>query len=415
MREELINMKSVGIIVEYNPFHNGHAYHVQQAKTISNADIVIAVMSGYFLQRGEPALVSKWARTNMALRAGVDIVIELPYAFATQKAEVFANGAISLLHALGVDSLCFGSEEGNITPFHELVNFYKKNEGVLDVAIKKEIKKGVSYPKAAASAFHVLKEEGLLDLSLPNNILGFHYVKAIKEKQAEIEAFTVARTKSGYHDPAPKDRSIASATSIRNELKSANHLKAIQSFVPNTTLAILEKEYASHGQFVSWEKLFPFLKYRLLTAPLDELQMIYEIEEGIESRLVSRVKDAQSFQKFIESVKTKRFTWTRLQRMCTHILTNAKKCEMAEALETKEADYIRLLGMSLNGQLYLNQMKKNISLPFISKYSKHHQDLLKLDVVAAHTYGLAFPPPVREQFIKAEYTMHPIIQSPFRL
>lgn len=410
-----MNMKSVGIVVEYNPFHNGHAYHVQQAKKISKADVVVAVMSGYFLQRGEPALVSKWTRTNMALKAGVDIVIELPYAFATQKAEVFASGAISLLHALDVDYLCFGSEEGNITSFHELVNFYVKNENALDEAIKKEIKKGVSYPKAAANAFHALKEEGLLDLSLPNNILGFHYVKALKEKRTSIKAFTVARTKSDYHDPSPKDSSIASATSIRNEIKHTNQLHAIQTYVPKTTYAILEKEYASRGQFISWEELFPFLKYRLLTASLEELQMIYEIEEGIESRLVSRVKEATSFQQFIESVKTKRFTWTRLQRMCTHILTNTKKAEMIDALEMKEASYIRLLGMSPNGQAYLNQMKKHISLPFISKYSKHHQNLLKLDDAAAQTYAMGFPTPIREHFIKAEYTTKPIIQSSFRL
>lgn len=402
-------MKSVGIIVEYNPFHNGHAYHVQQTKKISGADVVIAVMSGNFLQRGEPALVNKWARTQMALHAGVDIVIELPYAFATQKAEVFANGGISLLKAMQTNFLCFGSEEGKIASFHRLVNFYETNKSALDEAIKKEIKKGISYPKAAANAFHALKDDDLLDLSLPNNILGFHYVKAIKDQHAAIKAFTVRRTKSGYHDDMPKDASIASATSIRNQIKKTNAIHSIQSFVPKATLFVLKKEYERCGQFMSWEELFPFLKYKLLASSINELKTIYEVEEGIESRLISFVKEAATFQEFIEAVKTKRFTWTRLQRICTHILTNAKKTEMAHALQTKKANYIRLLGMSLKGQAYLNKIKKQISLPMISKYAKQHQPLLKLDDAAAQTYAMGFPAPVREKLIKAEYASHPII------
>lgn len=406
-------MKSVGIVVEYNPFHNGHAYHVQQAKKISKADIVIAVMSGNFLQRGEPALVNKWLRAEMALCAGVDIVIELPYTFATQKAEIFANGAVSLLHALDVDTLCFGSEDGNIASFHELVNFYIKNEHALNLAIKQEVKTGVSYPRAAANAFRSLKENHFLDLSLPNNILGFHYVKALKEKKTSIEVLTVARTKSGYHDPSPKDSSIASATSIRNAIKETKHLRSIEPYVPRSSFSILIDEYEKRQQFVSWEELFPYLKYKLLTSTLEELQSIYEIEEGIESRLVSKVKEAPTFQHFLESVKTKRFTWTRLQRMCTHIVTNAKKSDMIDAHETKEAKYVRLLGMTEDGQAYLNQKKKNISLPLITNFAKHHRELIKLDEMASLTYAMAYPPSIREQLIKKEYTQHPLIFHDF--
>lgn len=401
-------MKSVGIVVEYNPFHNGHAYHVNEAKKASGAEVVVAVMSGYFLQRGEPAFVSKWARTKMALAAGVDIVIELPYAFATQKAEIFANGAVSILHELNVDSLCFGSEEGKIASFLELLEFYRENEDELNQLIKQEIKKGVSYPKAASNAFQQVKEEHILDLSLPNNILGFHYVKALKEKGSSIKPLTIARTKSGYHDPVPSDAEIASATSIRNQFNQTKDITAIKPFVPETTFQILNEEYITTGQFVHWESLFHLLKYKLLTTPYDELQTIYEIEEGIEYRLVNQIKQARSFQQFLELVKTKRFTWTRLQRMCTHILTNAKKDELTQAHESKSAAYIRLLGMTDKGKTFLNQRKKDLHLPLISNYSKEHSHLLKLDEVAAQTYAMAFPSPIREQFIQMEYTQYPI-------
>lgn len=402
-------MKAVGIIVEYNPFHNGHTYHVEQARQRSHADVVIAIMSGHFLQRGEPALVNKWARTEMALAAGIDIVIELPYTFATQKAEIFANGGVSLLHALDVDYLCFGSEEGDILPFYELVSFYEANKHKFDELIKAEIKKGISYPKATAHAFHHLRNEPLLDLSLPNNILGFHYVKAIKEQKAPIQPFTIARTKANYHDTSPRDAFIASATSIRHQIDKTNQLQAIEAYVPNTTLSVLQSELKKRGQFMNWEKLFPFLKYKLLTSSLDELQMIYEMEEGIESRLVSLVKDSTSFEHFLQRVKTKRFTWTRLQRILTHVVTNTKKPLMLEAHNKRKANYIRLLGMSPTGQDYLNKVKKQLQIPIISKYSKRYEQLLKTDIQATYTYASGFPGPVREQLMKMEYTMHPII------
>lgn len=401
-------MKSVGIVVEYNPFHNGHAYHVNEAKKASEAEVVVAVMSGYFLQRGEPAFASKWARTKMALAGGVDIVIELPYAFATQKAEIFASGAISILHELNVDSICFGSEEGNIESFLELLDFYLKNEEELNALIKREMKTGVSYPKAAAHAFQKIKSGDILDLSLPNNILGFHYVKALKDKNSSIKPLTIARTKAGYHDPLPNDKSIASATSIRNRFNETKRLLAIKPFVPDSTLEILTEEYKTKGKFIHWEDLFHLLKYKLLTTPPEELATIYEIEEGIEYRLARNIKRARSFQQFLELVKTKRFTWTRLQRMCTHILTNAKKIELQKAHESKTASYIRLLGMTEKGKTFLNQRKKTLKVPLISNYSKEHYRLLKRDVIAAHVYAMAFPSPIREQFIQTEYTQYPI-------
>ena len=176
-------MKVVGVIVEYNPFHHGHAYHIKKAKEMTDADVVIAAMSGDFLQRGEPALVSKWTRTEMALLGGIDLVFELPYAFAVQKADTFANGAVSLLGAAGCDTICFGSESGTIDDFYQTYHFLNKNQALYNEGIQKYIELGNSYPKSLSLAFQELSpSDNLLDLTKPNNILGFQYVRAAEEQ-----------------------------------------------------------------------------------------------------------------------------------------------------------------------------------------------------------------------------------------
>lgn len=217
------HLKAVGLVVEYNPFHNGHLYHLEASKTASEADAVIAVMSGNFLQRGEPALVSKWARTKMALKQGADLVIELPYAYATQKAETFADGAISILEALGCSSVCFGSENGEISPFLETAELLNSHHAEYQQLVKQFMKEGMSYPSAQTSAFLALETDSRpLDLSLPNNILGFQYVRAIQKQKASIRPLTIKRTAAGYHDEDFNSSPIASATSIRKALFQMN-------------------------------------------------------------------------------------------------------------------------------------------------------------------------------------------------
>ncbi|HET7658004.1 MAG TPA: nucleotidyltransferase family protein, partial [Bacillales bacterium] len=260
-------MKSVGLIVEYNPFHNGHYYHMQQSIRQTGAEVVIAVMSGYFLQRGEPALVSKWVRTRLALESGADIVVELPYAFSTGKAEIFANGAISLLTALKTDEVCFGSEEGSIEPFEHTVTFLEENRKPYEKKLKGFLSDGYSYPKAASLAFESFETDGsIADLSKPNNILGFHYVKAIHDQNSPVKASTIARTGAGFHDPDLNGQKIASATGIRNSIVlKGEPLESIHNVVPAITYKLLKESFERYGVFHSWERLFPFLKYRLLT------------------------------------------------------------------------------------------------------------------------------------------------------
>lgn len=403
-------MKAVGVIVEYNPFHNGHKYHLDETKKKTDADCTIAVMSGNFLQRGEPALVSKWVRTKMALEAGVDIVIELPYAFATQKAQNFANGAISLLSALRCEEVCFGSENGTIEDFERTVIFMKKNQQSYDYTTRQFMKQGYSYPKAASLAYSSLESQHTyVDLSKPNNILGYHYVKAIHDQNSSLKAKTIMRTSAGYHDETFSHKSIASATSIRKTLFSTEkNIDEVKNYVPSSTAKWLTTYYQENHLFHRWEEYFSLLKYRLLTSTSSELTTIYEAEEGIENRLLTYITESVSFQDFMEKIKTKRYTWTRLQRLCVHILTNTTKEQLKPINEKPVATYIRLLGMSLKGQTYLNHIKKQVELPIISKGSSFSDELFSLDWKAAQTYLAIFPEPLRTKLLRQEYATPPI-------
>lgn len=402
-------MESCGIVVEYNPFHNGHLHHLQQSKEVTNADVVIAVMSGNFLQRGEPALVSKFVRTKMALKNGVDIVIELPYAFATQKAEDFAKGAVDILASLGCSYICFGSESGNIEQFTKTYTIMQENMTEYNKFVKRYMNEGFSYPEATSRAFKkIAPSSEVVDLSKPNNILGYHYVKAIKDLNLNIQPVTIERIQSGYNDVTLSPSNISSATSIRQTLFKAKDLETIKKQVPMETyeqLVTYQEEYVS---FVQWENLWPFLKYRILQSEPEELKDIYEVEEGLENRYIRFAKESITFHEFMEKVKTKRYTWTRLQRTCVHILTNTKKDIMRE--RSKRAEYIRLLGFTKKGREYLNQYKEHFTLPLITNLSQADPEKIRLDVKAAHMYSFAYPNEIGQKIIKQEYQQPPIME-----
>lgn len=405
---DFIFMKAVGVIVEYNPFHNGHAFHLQAARDATGADIVIAVMSGNFLQRGEPALVSKWYRTKMALLNGVDIVIELPYQFATQKAETFANGAVSILDAIGCDSLCFGSESGDLSSFLETIDFFDKQKEQLDLHIKNNIKTGISYPKALSISFQALSStEKNVNLAKPNNILGYHYIKALQQQSSSVKPFTVKRKNADYHDEHFATETIASATSIRKALFSTSQDAAtIEQYVPAPTSQLLKEYINEYGTFHEWENYWPYLQFRLLQCQPQELKEIYEVEEGLEHRLIAAALEASSFQDFMKKIKTKRYTWTRLQRLCVHVLTNTKKIEMQRFSE--KASYLRLLGMTRDGKEYLNKQKTHLSLPLIAKLSAFKSNEILLDIKAARIYTLGTSGPSTTKPFNLEFKQPPL-------
>ncbi|MFF2586830.1 nucleotidyltransferase [Peribacillus butanolivorans] len=402
-------MKACGLVVEYNPFHNGHVLHARESRENTGADVVVAVMSGPFLQRGEPAIVSKWARAEMALRGGIDLVIELPYAFATQKAEIFAKGSISLLEYLGCDSFCFGSEDGRIEPFITAHKILSDNSVAFDAAIKSAMDAGNSYPTSASLAFQsIIQNDDVLDLTKPNNILGKEYVSVALKNSFSIQPYTIQRVAAGYHETQLPSESIASATGIRKAImEQKQELEPVAGYIPQSTRIGLEHYLSTYSTLHDWEMYWPMLKYRILSSSLMELAEIYEIEEGIEHRFKEMAKQATTFSDFMAAMKTKRYTWTRLQRMCVHIFTHTLKGKM---IHNDLPSYIRLLGMNARGQEYLRTVKKDLPVPLISKLSAYQKHGIETDLRAAQVYALGLPEPNQASLMKREYESPIIIK-----
>lgn len=396
-------MKACGLIVEYNPFHHGHAYHLQEAKKQTGADCMIAVMSGDFLQRGEPAIIDKFHRTKAALCAGIDIVIELPYAYAVQNSDLFAKGAVQSLYEIGVSSICFGSESGDISYFIAGYKTFKEQQPLYQKTLHHYLDEGMSFPEASRYAY---QEIGLtteaMNLARPNNILGFSYVKAILEQSLPIQATTIKRTKSDYHDTTITN-SIASATSIRKQLLE-NHqiIPEIRETMAQETIKQLEQYKETAGTWHAWERYFQLLHYRVLTMSLEELQAIQGVDEGLEHRVKKTAKEATSFNDWVQAIKTKRYTWTRLQRMFVHILTNTTKEDLEKLDQHASVPYIRLLGLTQTGRAYLNIQKKQTDIPIITKTSRTMDPLFFLEEKASNAYYSILSPERRNRLRKQE-------------
>ncbi|GGF11848.1 UPF0348 protein YlbM [Halobacillus andaensis] len=397
-------MKACGIIVEYNPFHNGHAYHVKESKEKSKADCMIAVMSGHFLQRGEPAIIDKWHRTKAALQSGVDLVIELPYIFAVQHSDYFSKGAVLSLNALQVDSICFGSENGAITPFLEAYQNLNERLEDYESSLREGLDQGLSYPDAARLANETIGiSVEAFDFAAPNNILGYSYVKQIKSYASAIEPLTIKRIESNYHDTHVSGR-MASATSIRKELLANREVTEHASLaLPQSTVDELNTYYNESKVWHDWESYFNLLHYKIMTTPTEELKHIHGMDEGLEYRLKQTIRSSTSFFDFMHRLKTKRYTWTRLQRLCTHLLTGLTKQQASLHLESEYIPYVRLLGMNQTGQAYLNRRKKDIETPIIAQPQQLTSTLLDAEERATAAYFSPLPPVQRIKHLKKEY------------
>ena len=371
-------MKSCGIIVEYNPFHNGHQYHVDQARLLSEAEIVIAVMSGNFLQRGEPAILDKWTRAEEALQNGVDLVIELPFAYAVQAADYFAAGGIQLLQALGCEALCFGTDHEATLSYEAFGQFVKENQTQIDAAYQLIKNNGQSYPQQMTTVFRQLYSDFSLDTSSPNHILGMSYAKENARYEKPMQLFPVRRQQAGYHDLTLYS-SIASATAIRKAVFS-KEVNSLPQVLPTKSLMDLRTQ-----PVVSWENYWPLLKYKLLMSSFAELRQVYQMKEGIEYRLKEAAKAAQSFQSFLELAKTKRYTWTRLQRLSTYILANVTTTEI---MNVWDSNYLHVLGFNGKGQQFLKEKRKTATLPIVTKIAKNNANIFALDIKVDQLYQL---------------------------
>lgn len=397
-------MKAAGIIVEYNPFHNGHLHHARSAKKSSGADILIAVMSGQFLQRGEPAFADKWKRTEMALANGVDLVIELPYVYATAQASDFARGSITLLNAIGCEAFCFGSEQGAIEPFLKSRQLLNRENLEYQQRIHEAVQSGISYPKAMNEAYQAVTagQEGFADLTQPNNILGYHYIEAAERISSSMQPLTIQRIGANYHDPIQEGLSIASATGIRKAFFEGGSLEELSAYLPAYSIEALQSFANEYGRFGSWDTFYPMLRFTILRDKPENLRQYAEVTEGIENLIYESARKEQDFEGFIGRIKSKRFTRTRIQRMLTHIYTGFT-WKMLKSFE--QPSYLRLLGMTQNGRQYLNAQKKNISLPIISRAADLADNSMgKLDIHASSLYMLG----LGSDKVKKEFTTPPI-------
>lgn len=393
-------MKACGLIVEYNPLHNGHLHHLKSAKKVTNADVIIVIMSGSFLQRGEPAIIDKIHRTNAALDAGADIVLELPYPYAVQSSELFAKGAVFSLFEMGVTSICFGSETGLINPFIKNHTEVEKHLTKYNQVLKAQLNEGLSFPSASGKAYKAIGLDGTL-VNQPNNILGLSYVKTILKNKLPIEPYTIKRIQNEYHDKHITS-SLASATSIRNELFKNSFSNAVSATLPASSLQALRSYYAVTKDFHHWERYFPFLHYKVLTMRVEDLRLIHGVDEGMEYRLKTTAKHAKSFADWLNRVKTKRYTETRLQRVFTHILTNSTKSEIEPFISHPTVPYIRILGMNPLGQKYVSKRRNEMDIPIITRLNQKHADLIRTDEKATDTYYSILPPHISEELKAAE-------------
>lgn len=359
-------MKKIGIICEYNPFHNGHIYHLEKIKEMYNDSLIILVMSSSFTERGELSILNKWEKTEIALKYGVDLVIELPFEFASQSADIFARGAVTLLKDLQVDTIVFGSESNNRDELIEIANLQLNNKDY-DNKVKEYLDKGENYPSSMARA---IKDMGLNEIKLPNDILGLSYTKEIIKQNANIEIVTIKRT-NDYHNKE-LNNSIVSASAIRNNLDS----KDIINYVPSITYNYLKEKNVNNNYFL-------LLKYKIISEQ-EGISKYQTVDEGIHNRILKYIEEVNSMEELILKIKTKRYTYNKLNRMFTHILCGFTK-EEAKNIGIK---YIRVLGFSNLGLNHLNKIKKSSSIPIITNLKKEYSSLLSLELRVDKIYNL---------------------------
>lgn len=385
-------MKAVGIIAEYNPFHNGHLYHLKKVKEMYPDDIIILVLSGHFMQRGETSVINKWDKTKIALHYGADIVIELPFPFATQSADFFAKGSIQILKSMGVKTLVFGSESNDVNKLIDLASI-QLNNNEYQVLIKQYLDEGINYPTALSKALATITQT---TVDTPNDILGISYIREIMKQEANIEPITIKRT-NDYHS-LETNETIASATSIRKAIKNGTELAHL---VPDETY-----EYLQHQAFFI-DDYFKYLKYQIIIN-LNNLKQFQTVDEGLENRIKKNIVKASSLEDLIMSVKTKRYTYNKLRRMFTHIMCNFTK---EEAALFQDVTYLRILGFSENGQQYLNAIKKDLTLPVVSTFSKVSDKMLDLEFRVTSVYASILDEEEKIKLIEAEYKNSPIIKN----
>jgi predicted nucleotidyltransferase len=402
-------MKVVGLITEYNPFHNGHKYHMEEAKRITGADHVVVAMSGNFVQRGTPAIMNKYSRTKMALSCGADVVFELPVCYSTGSAEYFSLGAVSLLNQLGIiDEICFGSECGNVHELTSIARILAEEPLEYKTLLGTFLKKGHTFPLARTYALKALLpdiEEAVL--SSPNNILGIEYIKALIQLNSSIKPVTIARKHAGYHEEElnilsqnstssaaeRKADAISSATAIRKSILDKTSVTALEPHIPGEVLSILKEEYGK--TFPIYEDDYTLLlQYKLMTETKESLSGYLDISKDLANRIKNTNISLLPYSQLAQEIKTKQLTLTRVNRAFIHILLNITIANMEEYKREGYTQYARILGLKKTSSHLLRQIQDKAQIPIITKVGDASRSLnqtgLKMlheDIFAANLYS----------------------------
>lgn len=390
-------MKTVGLITEYNPFHNGHAYHIEKAKMLTGADRVIVIMSGDFVQRGAPAVMPKHLRAESALLSGASLIIELPVCFATGSAEYFAQGSISLLNQLGcIDSICFGSECGDLHLLKEIAQILADEPIEYQTALKQALKEGASFPAARQEALNIYSDKYSEILASPNNILGIEYLKALAKIHSKMEPFTIKRIGAGYHD-MDIDGQFSSATAIRSDIyqladvnssSESLPLTHIQTQVPSSCHELMKKNYQTRYP-VKADDFSLLLKAKLLSETAGSLSHYLDMSPELANRILRLRNDYLSFEQFCDLLKTKELTRSRISRSFIHVLLGITK-DWLTAMKAP-APYARILGFRRDHADLLGILKQTSDIPLITSPARAvladtAYQMLELDIYASDLY-----------------------------
>ena len=397
-------MNAVGIIAEYNPLHNGHLYHIEEAKRLAGSDAVVVAMSGDYVQRGEPAILDKWERTELALKHGADIVVEIPTLFCLGNAMQYGKAGIGILESMSsVKYLAFGSESGEIDDLIRIAANINSRQEEIDRIITELIKSGYSYPRARSVAYSEIFDDskGRIVLEGSNDILALEYLKACKR----LRPIAVKRVGADYNGMIDPDMRFQSATAIRTELLNR---KDITDYVPmDVSAAIEQAKFSDHLTYPDdWMNT---LKYAVMSMTAEEIDACPSGGEGLGNRIKPLISEAKNWDEFVESVKSKRYTHTRISRLCMQIILGINR----ENFESEQAQYVRVLGFSKKGREMIADMSNDDSLPMITNINKQRELFtneglrqMELDVHAANIYNLVTG---RDQVSCSDFRMIPVM------
>lgn len=404
-------MNTTAIVAEYNPFHNGHKFHLRSARKATSSDYIFAVMSPSFVQRGECAIYDKWARTRATLRGGADMVIELPVMYSTASAENFARGAVKIIASSGIaDNIAFGAETTDLSALTAAAELLVNPTDNFTEILKSELSKGVSFPSARAAAYSAETGKSPEILSTSNNILAVEYLKAIKMFSSNIKPVITKRTGSEYNSNAVNG-AIASASAVRRVIyKGKTHL--LNQTVPPECFDIYEKAAP-----VYMDNFSDAMAYLLRTMSADDIKKISGISEGLENRILKTVGNSYKISDICAELKTKRYTHTRLMRIMCHMLLGITK-EYEQTFSPSEFEpYIRVLGFRKSAETLVSSLCRNSSVPVIMNVNKDERSLsdeqralLELEKKATNVYCLGLPTPSSKK-LALDYTMPVIVEN----